>query len=119
MASSLGRQHTKQAEGDADLQADQYRTKDFFLIAVHLWLDSSDHSGAYKVALLVVLHLDASPIQITLSTLQLYRHTPATGTLSRYFTQKSWFNMLYSVHMLWRYIVVHQIDYACKCAEAA
>ena len=69
MASSYDTWHTKQAEGDTDLQAHQYRTKDLFLVAVHLWLDASDHSGAYKVTLLVVLHLDASPIQIALSTL--------------------------------------------------
>lgn len=55
---------------DADLQADQYRAKDLFLIAVHLWLDSCDNCGAHKVALLIVLHLDASPIQIALSTLE-------------------------------------------------
>ena len=60
---------------DADLQADQYRTKDLFLVAVHLWLDSSDHCWAHKVALLIVLHLDASPIQITLCTLEADTHT--------------------------------------------
>lgn len=59
---------SSQREG-ADLHADQYRTEDLFLVAVHLWLDSSDDSRAHKIALLIILHLDASAIQITLSAL--------------------------------------------------
>ena len=73
--------HTKASREGADLQADQHRTKDFFLVAVHVWLDSSDHSGAYKVTLLVVLHLDASPIQFALSTLVASTHMLASEAI--------------------------------------